>query len=96
MCFRYITAHTDTEGESEDERRWLSSTTSILMPEDKIELLHLLQQVDRMHCGSESDKSEGFRLLLENEGKVLRVHAILTLFLCAIYKFSAVYEFNAV
>uniref|UniRef100_A0ACB8GAD1 Uncharacterized protein n=1 Tax=Sphaerodactylus townsendi TaxID=933632 RepID=A0ACB8GAD1_9SAUR len=65
----YVTAHTDTEGESEEEKGWISSTTSALKPEEKIELFNLLQQVDTLHCGSDNEKRESFRLLLENEEK---------------------------
>ncbi|KAJ6664746.1 hypothetical protein lerEdw1_006319 [Lerista edwardsae] len=65
----YITAHTDTEGESEEEKGWVSSSTSSLMPEEKIELFNLLQDVDRLRCGSDDEKRESFRLLHENEEK---------------------------
>ncbi|XP_077199854.1 regulator of microtubule dynamics protein 2 [Paroedura picta] len=65
----YVTAHTDTEGESEEEKGWISSPASALPPEEKIELFNLLQQVDTLHCGSNNEKQVGFRLLLENEGK---------------------------
>ncbi|XP_054832706.1 regulator of microtubule dynamics protein 2 [Eublepharis macularius] len=65
----YVTAHTDTEGESEEEKGWVSSSTSALTPEEKIDLFNLLQQVDTLHCGSDGDRGESFRLLLENEEK---------------------------
>ncbi|XP_034964163.2 regulator of microtubule dynamics protein 2 isoform X2 [Zootoca vivipara] len=65
----YITAHTDTEGESEEEKGWISSSTSPLEPEEKIELFNLLQNADRLHCGSDNEKMESFKLLLENEEK---------------------------
>ncbi|XP_015279075.1 PREDICTED: regulator of microtubule dynamics protein 2 [Gekko japonicus] len=65
----YVTAHTDTEGESEEEKGWISSSASALTPEEKIELFNLLQQVDTLHCGSDNEKREAFRLLLENEEK---------------------------
>ncbi|NXA32657.1 RMD2 protein, partial [Eudromia elegans] len=64
----YITAHTDTEGESEEEKGWIKSSDVERLEEEK-ELLHLLQQVDSLHEGSEDDKKEGFRLLLEKEDK---------------------------
>ncbi|XP_062980334.1 regulator of microtubule dynamics protein 2 isoform X2 [Elgaria multicarinata webbii] len=63
----YITAHTDTEGESEEEKGWISSPTSSLSPEEKIDLFNLLQEVDRLHCGSDDMKRESFKLLLQNE-----------------------------
>uniref|UniRef100_A0A670HN17 Regulator of microtubule dynamics protein 2 n=1 Tax=Podarcis muralis TaxID=64176 RepID=A0A670HN17_PODMU len=65
----YITAHTDTEGESEEEKGWISSSTSPLAPEEKIELFNLLQNADRLHYGSDNEKRESFKLLLENEEK---------------------------
>nr|XP_056709129.1 regulator of microtubule dynamics protein 2 [Euleptes europaea] len=65
----YVTAHTDTEGESEEEKGWISSSASAVTPEDKIELFNLLQQVDTLHCGSDNERRESFRLLLENEEK---------------------------
>ncbi|NWY02604.1 RMD2 protein, partial [Nothoprocta ornata] len=64
----YITAHTDTEGESEEEKGWKKSPDVGRLEEEK-ELLDLLQQVDSLHKGSEDDKKEGFRLLLEKEDK---------------------------
>lgn len=70
MYFSYVTAHTDTEGESEEEKGWISSSASVVTPEEKIELFNLLQQVDTLHCGSANEKRESFRLLLENEEKV--------------------------
>ncbi|NWJ06799.1 RMD2 protein, partial [Crypturellus undulatus] len=64
----YITAHTDTEGESEEEKGWVKSPDVERLEEEK-ELLDLLQQADSLHKGSEDDKKEGFRLLLEKEEK---------------------------
>ncbi|NWI13388.1 RMD2 protein, partial [Crypturellus soui] len=64
----YITAHTDTEGESEEEKGWMKSPDVERLEEEK-ELLDLLQQADSLHKGSEDDKKEGFRLLLEKEEK---------------------------
>ncbi|KAM6461794.1 regulator of microtubule dynamics protein 2 isoform 3-T3 [Liasis olivaceus] len=63
----YITAHTDTEGESEEEKGWINSSVSSLIPEEKIHLFNLLQEVDRMHVGSEHEKRESFKLLLERK-----------------------------
>ncbi|XP_066467649.1 regulator of microtubule dynamics protein 2 [Tiliqua scincoides] len=65
----YITAHTDTEGESEEEKGWVNSSLSSYMPEEKIELFNLLQDIDRLRCGSDDEKRESFRLLRENEEK---------------------------
>ncbi|XP_026551183.1 regulator of microtubule dynamics protein 2 [Pseudonaja textilis] len=63
----YMTAHTDTEGESEEEKGLINSSVSSLTPEEKIDLSNLLQEVDRMHAGSEHEKRESFKLLLERE-----------------------------
>ncbi|XP_025030997.1 regulator of microtubule dynamics protein 2 isoform X2 [Python bivittatus] len=63
----YITAHTDTEGESEEEKGWINCSVSSLIPEEKIDLFNLLQEVDRMHVGSEHEKRESFKLLLERK-----------------------------
>ncbi|XP_062830402.1 regulator of microtubule dynamics protein 2 isoform X2 [Anolis carolinensis] len=65
----YATAHTDTEGESEEEKGWISSSASTLTPEEKIELFNLLQDADRLHSGSDNEKTESYKLLLENEEK---------------------------
>ncbi|XP_039384565.1 regulator of microtubule dynamics protein 2 isoform X3 [Mauremys reevesii] len=65
----YITAHTDTEGESEEERGWISLPAASARTEKETELFNLLQQVDSLHCGSDDDKKESFRLLLEKEEK---------------------------
>ncbi|XP_044310029.1 regulator of microtubule dynamics protein 2 isoform X1 [Varanus komodoensis] len=65
----YITAHTDTEGESEEEKGWTNSSTYYLTPEEKIDLFNLLQDVDRLHCGSDYEKRESFDLLLQNKEK---------------------------
>lgn len=70
LYFSYITAHTDTEGESEEEKGSISSSTSLLTPEEKTDLCNLLQEVDRLHSGSDNEQRESFRLLLENGEKV--------------------------
>ncbi|KFU94857.1 Regulator of microtubule dynamics protein 2 [Chaetura pelagica] len=62
----YLTAHTDSEGDSEEEKGCMKSPDAIVKSE---ELSNLLQQVDNLHKGSEVDKKEGFRLLLEKEDK---------------------------
>ncbi|NWX18847.1 RMD2 protein, partial [Aegotheles bennettii] len=62
----YLTAHTDSEGDSEEEKGCMKSPDATVKSE---ELLNLLQQVDNLHKGSEDDKKEGFRLLLEKDDK---------------------------
>ncbi|NWI26764.1 RMD2 protein, partial [Sula dactylatra] len=63
----YLTAHTDSEGDFEEEKEWMKSPDTIVKSEE--ELFNLLQQVDNLHKGSEDDKKEGFRLLLEKDDK---------------------------
>ncbi|NXF57454.1 RMD2 protein, partial [Ciccaba nigrolineata] len=63
----YLTAHTDSEGDSEEEKGCMKSPNNIVKSEE--ELFNLLQQVDNLHKGSEDDKKEGFRLLLEKDDK---------------------------
>ncbi|NXK48677.1 RMD2 protein, partial [Chauna torquata] len=63
----YLTAHTDTEGDSEEEKGCKKSLDVIVQSEE--ELFSLLQQVDSLHKGSEKDKKESFRLLLEKDDK---------------------------
>ncbi|XP_014122167.1 regulator of microtubule dynamics protein 2 [Zonotrichia leucophrys gambelii] len=65
----YLTAHTDSEGESEEEKRWTKSPDAVVESEKDEDLHNFLQQVDNLHKGSEADKKEGFRLLLENDDK---------------------------
>ncbi|NXV95423.1 RMD2 protein, partial [Calonectris borealis] len=65
----YLTAHTDSEGDSEEEEGCMKSPDAIVKPEEEEELFNLLQQVDNLHKGSEDDKKEGFRLLLEKDDK---------------------------
>ncbi|KFP52178.1 Regulator of microtubule dynamics protein 2, partial [Cathartes aura] len=62
----YLTAHTDSEGDSEEEKGCMKSPNAIVKSEEE-ELFDLLQQVDNLHKGSEDDKKEGFRLLLEKD-----------------------------
>ncbi|KFP13967.1 Regulator of microtubule dynamics protein 2 [Egretta garzetta] len=64
----YLTAHTDSEGDSEEEKGFTKSPNASVKSEEE-ELLNLLQQVDNLHKGSEDDKKEGFRLLLEKDDK---------------------------
>ncbi|KAF1524431.1 Regulator of microtubule dynamics protein 2, partial [Eudyptes chrysocome] len=65
----YLTAHTDSEGDSEEEKGCMKSLDAIVNSEEEEELFNLLQQVDNLHKGSEDDKKEGFRLLLEKGDK---------------------------
>ncbi|NXW60968.1 RMD2 protein, partial [Eurystomus gularis] len=65
----YLTAHTDSEGDSEDEEGCLKAPDATVKSEEEEELFNLLQQVDNLHKGSEDDKKEGFRLLLEKNDK---------------------------
>ncbi|XP_073413613.1 regulator of microtubule dynamics protein 2-like [Dendrobates tinctorius] len=66
----YLTAQTDTEVESEDEPGvGLLPTQTANIPEDQAELLSLLKQADANHNGSESEKQDGFRMLLNKQEK---------------------------
>ncbi|NXO89700.1 RMD2 protein, partial [Certhia brachydactyla] len=65
----YLTAHTDSEGDSEEEKRCMKSPDAMVKSEDDEDLFNFLQQVDNLHKGSEDDKKEGFRLLLEKDDK---------------------------
>ncbi|NXK01978.1 RMD2 protein, partial [Herpetotheres cachinnans] len=64
----YLTAHTDSDGDSEEEKGCMKSPNAIVQSEEE-ELFNLLQQVDNLHKGSEDDKKEGFRVLLEKDDK---------------------------
>ncbi|NXM40279.1 RMD2 protein, partial [Gymnorhina tibicen] len=65
----YLTAHTDSEGDSEEEERCMKSPDAMVKSEEDEDLLNFLHQVDNLHKGSEDDKKEGFRLLLEKDDK---------------------------
>ncbi|NWU72682.1 RMD2 protein, partial [Pterocles burchelli] len=65
----YLTAHTDSEGDSEEEKGYMKSADAIVKSEEEEELFNLLQRVDNLHKGSEDDKKEAFRLLLEKDDK---------------------------
>ncbi|KAM4041377.1 LOW QUALITY PROTEIN: regulator of microtubule dynamics protein 2 [Anomaloglossus baeobatrachus] len=66
----YLTAQTDTEAESEDEPGvGLVTSQTAKIPEDQAELHSLLQQADTSHGGSESEKQDGFRMLLNKQEK---------------------------
>ncbi|NXR62287.1 RMD2 protein, partial [Rhadina sibilatrix] len=63
----YLTAHTDSEGDSEEEKRCMKSPDAVVKSAEDEDLFNFLQQVDNLHKGSEDDKKEGFRLLLEKD-----------------------------
>ncbi|NXV50179.1 RMD2 protein, partial [Uria aalge] len=63
----YLTAHTDSEGDSEEEKGRMKSPDAIVKSAEEEELFNLLLKVDNLHKGSEDDKKEGFRLLLEKD-----------------------------
>ncbi|NXA83901.1 RMD2 protein, partial [Thryothorus ludovicianus] len=65
----YLTAHTDSEGDSEEEKRCMKSPDAMVKSEEDEDLFNFLQHVDKLHKGSEDDKKEGFRLLLEKDDK---------------------------
>ncbi|XP_005043361.1 PREDICTED: regulator of microtubule dynamics protein 2 [Ficedula albicollis] len=65
----YLTAHTDSEGDSEEEKRCVKSLDAMVKSEEDEDLFNFLQKVDNLHKGSEDDKKEGFRLLLEKDDK---------------------------
>ncbi|NXI08725.1 RMD2 protein, partial [Irena cyanogastra] len=65
----YLTALTDSEGDSEEEKRCTKSPEAMVKSEEDEDLFNFLQQVDNLHKGSEDDKKEGFRLLLEKDDK---------------------------
>ncbi|XP_069708587.1 regulator of microtubule dynamics protein 2 isoform X2 [Phaenicophaeus curvirostris] len=65
----YLTAHTDSEGDSEEEKECMKSPNAVVKSEEEEELFNFLQQVDNLHKGSENDKKEAFRLLLEKNDK---------------------------
>ncbi|NWS68189.1 RMD2 protein, partial [Crotophaga sulcirostris] len=65
----YLTAYTDSEGDSEEEKGCMKSPDAIVKSEEEEELINFLQQVDNLHKGSEDDKKEAFNLLLEKKDK---------------------------
>ncbi|XP_043543136.1 regulator of microtubule dynamics protein 2 isoform X2 [Chiloscyllium plagiosum] len=61
----YITAHTDTEEESEEEKVICSTFGSPLQEDSQArEFNVLIQKADNLHDNPELDKEEGFQLLL--------------------------------
>ncbi|XP_069810796.1 regulator of microtubule dynamics protein 2-like [Dendropsophus ebraccatus] len=66
----YITAQTDTEVESEDEPVvGIVTAETAKITKEEAELRSLLQQADTSHNGSESDKQDAFRMLLNTQEK---------------------------
>ncbi|XP_073528650.1 regulator of microtubule dynamics protein 2-like [Phyllobates terribilis] len=66
----YLTAQTDTEVESEDEPGvGLVPSQTAKIPEEQAELHFLLKQADTSHNGTESEKQDGFRMLLNKQEK---------------------------
>ncbi|KAG9470114.1 hypothetical protein GDO78_018848 [Eleutherodactylus coqui] len=66
----YITAQTDTEAESEDEPGvGIVKAERAKILKEEAELHSLLQQADSSHKGSESEKHDGFRMLLNKQEK---------------------------
>ncbi|KAM9315382.1 regulator of microtubule dynamics protein 2 [Gastrophryne carolinensis] len=66
----YITAQTDTEVESEDEPGVkIPKARSNTISAEESELLSVLKQADICHNGSESEKQEGFRVMLNKQEK---------------------------
>lgn len=66
---RYITALTDSE---DDELSDTEQEASQEQPEDKCKVL--LEKVDRLHQGTESDKRESLDILLEQREEVHNFH----------------------
>ncbi|NXM69840.1 RMD2 protein, partial [Serilophus lunatus] len=65
----YLTAHTDSEGDSEEEKRCMKPGNAVVKSAEEEELFNFLQEVDNLHKGSDDDKKEGFRQLLEKDDK---------------------------
>ncbi|XP_041107783.1 regulator of microtubule dynamics protein 2-like isoform X2 [Polyodon spathula] len=64
----YVTAHTDTEEESDEGNK----DPTVNFPakdlvEEKDEFMLLMQKIDSLHRGPESEKKEGFMMLLEKK-----------------------------
>lgn len=64
FAFRYITALTDSEEEEQSDVEQRDEE----QPADK--LSDLLERIDRLHQGSESDKRESLNVLLEQREEV--------------------------
>ncbi|XP_068088245.1 regulator of microtubule dynamics protein 2 [Hyperolius riggenbachi] len=66
----YLTAQTDTEAESEDEPGvGVGKAQSNTITEEEAELLSVLQQADTSHEGPDSEKQEGFRMMINKQEK---------------------------
>ncbi|XP_029449653.1 regulator of microtubule dynamics protein 2 [Rhinatrema bivittatum] len=65
----YMTAHTEPEIESDDEKKQINLPTDNSIPRPEAVPLHLLQQADGLHDGSELSKQQGFRLMTKTEEK---------------------------
>jgi len=66
VCYRYITALTDSEEEeSDDERKPLQEPVHELMP--------LLQKADRLHSCTGAEKAQGLNALLERKEEVCKL-----------------------
>lgn len=65
----YVTAHTDTEEESDEGNKdpTLNFPTTEDLIEEKDEFKLLMQKADSLHTGPESEKKEGFMMLLEKK-----------------------------
>ncbi|KAG9344407.1 hypothetical protein JZ751_011077 [Albula glossodonta] len=63
----YMTAQTDTEEEEVGEGGKAEAELEGDIGEEKDNLMVLLEQVDSLHDGSESEKKEGLTLLLEKK-----------------------------
>ncbi|KAM4693017.1 regulator of microtubule dynamics protein 2 [Discoglossus pictus] len=64
----YLTAQTDTEVESEDERGW-SHSNDVTATNEEDKLLTFLKQADTKYHGSNLDKQKGFQILSDMEEK---------------------------
>lgn len=65
----YVTAHTDTEEESDEGNKdpTVNFPTTEDLIEKKDEFTLLMQTADSLHTGPESEKKEGFMMLLEKK-----------------------------
>ncbi|MGH0147300.1 UNVERIFIED_CONTAM: hypothetical protein FKN15_010212 [Acipenser sinensis] len=65
----YVTAHTDTEEESDEGNKdpTVNFPTTEDLIEEKDEFKLLMQKADSLHTGPESEKKEGFMMLLEKK-----------------------------
>ncbi|XP_053315445.1 regulator of microtubule dynamics protein 2 [Spea bombifrons] len=66
----YLTAHTDTETESEGEQASQLRTKRTGAAEEEVaRLREILDKADKSHAGCEAEKQEGFKMLLDNKDK---------------------------